>query len=190
MVIKQADMKDFEGIVALHKGYHTDFITDEDRSDGFVTTNFTPEQLEDLIVKEHGVTVAKDENGKIVAYAIAASWEFWVQWPLFTYMIERLPEYSLKGQELSTENSYQYGPVCVEKSLRGTGVFEQVFYASLSSMHEHYSYMVTFINQINPRSFAAHTNKVHMTKAGTFKFNNNNYYLMACSTNQNNIKHE
>lgn len=190
MVIKQADMKDFEGIVALHKGYHTDFIADEDRQDGFVTTNFTPEQLQDLIVKENGVIVAKEENGRIVAYAIAASWEFWAQWPLFTYMIERLPEYSLNGQELSTENSYQYGPVCVEKSLRGTGVFEQVFYASLASMREQYSYMATFINQINPRSFAAHTNKVHMTKAGTFQFNNNNCYLMACSTNPNDIKHE
>ena len=42
--------------------------------------------------------------------------------------------------------------------------------------------MATFINQINPRSYAAHTRKVHMTEAGKFDFNNNHYYLMACPT--------
>lgn len=190
MIIRQADMNDYAGIVALHRTYHTDFIADEERSDGFVTTNFTPKQLKDLILKEQGVVVAENENNKIVAYATAASWNFWGQWPLFRYMIKKLPEYSLNGQALSVENSYQYGPVCIEKSLRGTGIFEQLFYVSLCSMREKYPYMVTFINQINPRSLTAHTKKAHMTKSGTFRFNNNNYYLLGCSTNQDDINHK
>ena len=182
MKIVPATMEDFEGFLALHRTYHTNYISDEDRPNGFVTTNFTDEQLETLIVKEKGVVVAKDDDGKIVGYATAASWEFWAQWPLFTYMIEHLQEYSLDGQVLSVENSYQYGPVCVHTSVRGTGVFEQLFYASLASMKERYPIMATFINHVNPRSYAAHTRKVHTTEAGSFQFNNNNYYLMACST--------
>lgn len=184
MKIVPATMEDFEGFLALHRTYHTNYISDEDRPDGFVTTNFTDEQLEALITKEHGVMLAKDKQGKIVGYATAASWEFWAQWPLFTYMIEHLHEYELDGQVLSVENSYQYGPVCVDKSVRGTGVFEQLFYASLESMKDRYPIMATFINQINPRSYAAHTRKVHTTQAGAFQFNQNNYYLMACSTSQ------
>ena len=62
MIITQATMNDFENIVSLHRAYHTDFILPEDRIDGFVTTNFTPEQLKDLIIKEQGVVVAKDET--------------------------------------------------------------------------------------------------------------------------------
>lgn len=181
MEILQATMDDFEGFLALHRTYHTNYISDEDRPHGFVTTNFTDEQLETLIVKEQGVIVAKD-HGKIVGYATAASWDFWAAWPLFTYMIEHLPEYKLEGQVLSVENSYQYGPVCVHTSVRGSGVFEKMFYASLASMKERYPIMATFINQVNPRSYAAHTRKVPMTEAGTFPFNGNHYYLMACST--------
>ena len=96
-------------------------------------------------------------------------------------MIEKLPEFTLDGQTLSTENSYQYGPVCVDRSVRGTGVFEEIFYASLAQMRSRFPIMATFINQINPRSYAAHTKKVPMTTAGTFDFNGNRYYLMALS---------
>lgn len=182
MTISLANMDDYHGILELHKTYHTDGISPQDRPDGFITTNFTPAQLESLIVQERGVTLAKDDAGRIVAYAMAASWAFWAEWPFFAYMIEKLPEYSLNGQVLSVENSYQYGPVCIHKSVRGTGLFEQVFYASLGSMRERYPIMATFVNQINGRSYAAHTRKVPMTTAGTFQFNQNNYYLLACPT--------
>lgn len=182
MNISLATLADYDGILALHRTYHTDYISPEDRPNGFVTTNFTREQLETLIEQEKGVIVAKDDDGKIVGYATAASWKFWAQWPLFTYMIDHLTEYTLDGQTITPENSYQYGPVCVDKSVRGTGVFEQMFYASLASMKDRYPIMATFINHVNPRSYAAHTRKVHTTEAGSFQFNNNNYYLMACST--------
>lgn len=181
MEIRLATLADYDGFLALHRVYHADTILPEDRPDGFVTTNFTREQLETLIDKEKGVMLAVDD-GKIVGYATAASWEFWSQWPLFQVMIGRLPEFSLDGVRLSTENSYQYGPVCVDKSVRGTGVFEKLFYASLASMKERYPIMATFINKVNPRSYAAHTKKVPMDEVGDFQFNGNNYYLMACST--------
>ena len=182
MLITQAAMRDYDGIAALHRAYHTDFIRPEDRPDGFVTTNFTPEQLEALIVEQRGVTVAKDDAGKVVAYATAAAWDFWAQWPLFAYMIEQLPQYSLNGCPLSVENSYQYGPACLDKAVRGTGLFAEVFYASLAGMRERYPIMATFINRINRRSYAAHTKKVSMTQVGTFQFNQNSYYFMACGT--------
>jgi hypothetical protein len=97
-------------------------------------------------------------------------------------MIERLEDYQLDGVTITKENSYQYGPICIDKSVRGTGLFEKVFFASLASMKDRFPIMATFINKINPRSYAAHTRKVHTTEAGTFQFNNNNYFLMSCST--------
>ncbi len=181
MIIRQATMEDFEGILSLIRANHINYISEEDKPDGFVTTNFTDAQLEALIVNEQGVTIAK-ENGKVLSFAMAASWEFWAEWPFFAYMIEKLPEFTFEGQTLTRQNSYQYGPICIDKSVRGTGLFEQVFYASLASMRERYPIMVTFINQINHRSYAAHTKKVPLMTRGTFQFNQNDYYLMACST--------
>jgi hypothetical protein len=181
MKILRAEMADLEEIMDLHKQYHINSISPEDKPDGFVTTNFTPEQLQALVEKERGIIIAKDEN-RVIAYAMAASWQFWADWPLFAHMIEKLPENHFRGQVLNAENSYQYGPVCIDKSYRGSGVFEKIFYASLESMMPRYSLMVTFINQINHRSYKAHTQKVKMETVNTFEFNNNNYYMLVCQT--------
>ena len=181
MEISTAAMSDLDGVLSLHRKFHVESIEPSLKDDGFVTTNFTPQQLETLVTKENGVTIAKVE-GKVVAYAMAASWQFWSEWPLFAHMIQKLPQHSFAGQVLTAENSYQYGPICVDSSVRGTGVFEKVFQASLKSMEKRYPIIVTFINQINPRSYAAHTKKVGMETVGTFQFNNNDYYMLACLT--------
>lgn len=181
MIITQANMDDFEGIRSLLRANHINYISKKDKPDGFVTTDFTDAQLETLIVNEDGVTIAK-ENGKVLSFAMAASWEFWEEWPFFAYMIEKLPEFTFEGQALTRKNSYQYGPICLDKSVRGTGLFERVFYTSLAGMRERYPIMATFINQINHRSYAAHTKKVPLMTLENFQFNQNDYYLMACST--------
>ncbi len=175
-------MQDFDGVKALLHDNHVSTLNDEEKKNGFVTTNLTDEQLANLIEREKGLVVAVQSDGKTVGFAMAASWAYWAEWPLFAYMIEELPKYSMDGTTFNAENTYQYGPVCVEKSLRGNGIFEQLFYASLRSMKPRFPYMVTFINHINPRSYAAHTRKVHTTDMGTFDFNNNHYHLMACPT--------
>lgn len=184
MEIRQAEMHDLEGILALHRQYHVNSIALADKPDGFVTTNFTQEQLQALIEQERGVTIAT-EGDTVIAYAMAASWQFWSAWPLFVHMIAKLPEHTYNGQVLSVENSYQYGPICVAKAYRSTGLFETIFHASLASMASRYPIMVTFINHINPRSFAAHTKKGKMDTVCTFQFNNNDYYMLACPTHKN-----
>lgn len=183
MEIKQATLQDIPGVLALLKANHVDNVTD--KSQGFVTTNMTEQQMTALIERENGVTIVK-VGDKIVAFALAASWEFWSEWPFFAYMIQELPKFSFEGQQLTTENSYQYGPVCVDQAYRGNGIFEKVFFASLASMRDRYPIMATFINQINPRSYAAHTQKAAMTEVGRFDYNNNHYYLIACSTKASN----
>lgn len=181
MEIRLATPNDIEDVLTLLKKYHINSIQTEDKPDGFVTTNMSLQQMESLIVKEQGITIAKERDA-LVGFAMAGSWDFWSEWPLFEYMIERLPEHMLGGQVLSAKNTYQYGPVCVDKSVRGTGVFENIFQYSLHSMNERFPIMVTFINQINHRSYVAHTKKVQMSTVGTFQFNQNDYYMLACPT--------
>ena len=180
MTITQETLRDIPGVLALLKANHADNVID--KANGFVTTNMNEEQMTALIELEQGVTVAKNGE-KIIAFALAVSWKFWSMWPFFTHMIEELPTFNLAGQPLTTANSYQYGPVCVDSAYRGKGVFEQVFTASLAHMRKRYPLMVTFINQMNPRYYAAHTRKVGMREVGRFDYNQNHYYLMACSTN-------
>lgn len=183
MQIKSAHLEDIPGVLTLLQANHVSNLSEAEKENGFVTTNMTDRQLTALIQKESGVTIAKGDDGKILAFAMAGSWAYWSEWPFFAYMIEKLPEFSLDGQQLTTENSYQYGPICIDPSVRGTGLFARVFFASLASMKDRCPFMATFINQVNPRSYAAHTRKAGMTEVGTFDFNQNHYWLMACRTN-------
>lgn len=187
LVIRHATVADMPGIRALLKKYHRDTISDKDRPGGFVTTAITDEQLTDLIEKENGVMIivrpqAAPSPDEVLAFCFAAPWEFWKSWPLFAYMIEIMPEYEFEGKNVVVEDTYQYGPICVDTSIRGTGAFADLFYASLTDFKDRFPVMITFVNSINGRSENAHNNKAHMQTIGTFDFNDNHYLMMAIRT--------
>ncbi|MBK1650151.1 GNAT family N-acetyltransferase [Rhabdochromatium marinum] len=181
MKLKNAELSEIDDILRLHYKYQIDSINEEDKADGFVTTSFTKEQMADLIQKENGLFIAKID-GQVVAYAMAASWDFWSLWPMFEYMISNLPSLEYHGQTLSIDNSYQYGPICIDKSVRGTGVLEKIFEFAKNKMSERYSILVTFVNKTNERSYQAHKRKLGLDVIQEFKFNGNDYYQMACLT--------
>ena len=179
--LKIAQLSDIEDTLKLHYRYQVDSINEEDKKDGFVTTPFTHDQLQALIEEEQGLFIAR-KDGEVVAYVMAASWQFWSRWPMFAYMIEHLGELTYKGQKLSVENSYQYGPICIDKSVRGSGVLEQIFEFAREQMAKRYPILVTFVNKNNPRSFNAHTKKLGLEVIREFKFNNNEYYELVYDT--------
>lgn len=176
-----AKVADIGQVTALLRRYQVETISDEDKKDGFVTTKLTEAQLVALIEQERGLFVAK-QAGKVVAFVMAASWSFWSPWPLFQHMIGRLGEYEFAGQLLTLDNSYQYGPICIDVSLRGSGVLEALFAFARECMAQRFDILVTFVNKINPRSYAAHSRKLGLEVLSEFTFNNNNYYWMVCTT--------
>jgi len=183
MIYRNAAIKDIPAISELQKKYHIATISEEDKPDGFVTTLFTEEQFRELIEQENGIAVACDGD-KIAAYAMAASWEYWSKWPIFQYMIEDLPNIEYMGQILSVKNSYQYGPICIDKNYRGTEVLPKIFDFSRIQMKNRYPILITFINHTNSRSYRAHTKKLGLDVIKSFVFNNNNYYELGYDTSK------
>ena len=118
---KIATVEDIDATLKLHAKYQLDTIKEEDKKDGFVTTAFTKEELTQLIEQEQGLFIAKEDD-EVLAYVMAASWQFWSKWAMFQYMIKELPNLEYLGQTLSVDNSYQYGPICIDKSVRSTEV--------------------------------------------------------------------
>lgn len=183
MEYRNARLEDIPGVSALQEKYHVSTISEEDKPNGFVTTLFTEEQFKDLIEKENGLAIACDGD-KVIAYAMAASWEYWSAWPLFQYMIEDLPNTEYLGQTLSTKNSYQYGPICIDSDYRGSNVLPNLFEFSRCQMEKRYLILITFINHINPRSYNAHTKKLELDLIKNFDFNNNHYYELGYDTSK------
>ncbi|RXK06048.1 GNAT family N-acetyltransferase [Halarcobacter bivalviorum] len=183
MLLKVADLSDIDDVLELHYKYQVDSIKEEDKKDGFVTTAFTKEQLTRLIEKEQGLFIAK-LGEEVVAYVMCASWKYWSAWPMFVHMKKDLPNLEYLGQTLSVENSYQYGPVCIDKSVRGKQVLERIFEYARVHMAKKYPILVTFINKINPRSYEAHTRKLGLEVIQEFEFNNNQYYELVYDTSK------
>lgn len=176
--LKIAELADLDGVLALHRTYQVDTIDAADRADGFVTTPFSREELTELITREQGLFIARTEEW-VLAYAMAASWEFWSAWPMFEHMIKELPKARFMGQVLDTKNSCQYGPICVDKSMRGTGLVQEVFDLARREAGKRFPILVTFVNKKNPRSHAAHVRKLKMTVIREFTYNGNEYYELA-----------
>ncbi|WNO10360.1 hypothetical protein [Teredinibacter sp. KSP-S5-2] len=181
MKLKLAEHSDLDQVIDLQRKYHVNSVSEEDKKDGFVTTEFTRAQLTQLIDSEQGLILAQRE-GITVGYAMAASWKYWSAWPMFQFMISELPNTPYLGKNITEQNSFQYGPVCIDKSVRGTGVLEALFGFVLEHMANRYPTLITFINKQNPRSYNAHSRKLNLDTVREFHFNSNEYYWLATST--------
>ncbi len=184
MKLKIAKLSDIDGILKLHNKYQIDSIKEEDKKDGFVTTSFDREQLADIITQEQGIFIAKDDDNEVLGYVMSASWQYWSKWAMFAFMIKDLPNLTFQGLTLSIDNSYQYGPVCIDKSIRGSGLLEKLFDFALESMSKRYPILVTFVNKINPRSYEAHKRKLGLEVIQEFSFNGNEYYEFVYDTSK------
>ncbi len=177
-----ATLDDIESVLELQQLYLVTNLTDEQKKDGFVTTPFSTPQLIEVI-GQGGLFVAKAEK-RIVAYIFAASWEYFSQWPIFNTMIAKLPEQTFAGLSLSTENSFQYGPICIHTDFRGTSLLPELFEFMRVQMVKRYPIGLTFINKMNPRSLRAHTQKLHWTVIDYFEYNQHRYDTLAYDMHQ------
>lgn len=177
-----AKRSDIVGVLALQELYLVANLSEEDKASGFVTTPFTIEQLIEVIQKSE-LFIAKD-NYKIIAYIFAGSWDFFKQWPIFKYMISLFSELTFLDFEITTTNSFQYGPISIHKDYRGKGLISPFFEFMRMHMMHKYPLSLTFINKSNIPSVKAHTKKLKWTIIGDFQFNNNEYFILAYDMNQ------
>lgn len=169
--------KDIDGVLAVQEKYLFKNMTEEERQSGFVTTPFSVDQIEG-IMKENGLFVARDED-RVVGYIFAASWSYFLQWPIFELMISRFPKLSFHGEAITTSSTFQYGPICIDKAYRGHGLINQLFEAMRLEFVKRYPISITFINKVNTPSTIAHTKKLGWEIIDEFEFNGNNYLGLA-----------
>ncbi|MDD2196754.1 MAG: hypothetical protein PHE03_05730 [Bacteroidales bacterium] len=165
---------DIGGVLSLQDKYLYSKLNEAERKEGFVTTPFTVNQIEEIIT-QNGLIVAENEENIIVAYAFAGSWKYFEQWEIFNFMVSRFPKLSFQGNRITTENSFQYGPVCIDKKYRGNGVLNLIFEEMRMEFLKRYPISVTFINKVNAISTKAHTKKLDWEIIDEFQFNGNTY---------------
>ena len=170
-----ATVNDIESFLELQAKYLVSNLSEEQKKDGFVTTPFTVEQLREII-KNEGLFVAKIGE-KVIGYAFAGTWAYFSQWKIVEVMGKMLP-ITFENQEVTMENSFQYGPICIDMEFRGSGLINLLFDFMRNNMIKRFPISVTFINKINERSKKAHVDKLGWNIVDEFQFNGNNYYYL------------
>jgi hypothetical protein len=178
-IARIATASDIEGILDIQAQNLYANLSGDELADGFVTTPFTPELIRSLLAQD-GAFVAEFE-GRIVGYILAGGWDFYAQWEIFRLMAARLPELKFQGEQIIVDRSFQYGPVCIDRSCRGNGTLAQLFTTMQSSFAPRFPIGVTFINKLNDRSLAAHHRKLNFEIIDEFEFNNGHFYTLAFS---------
>ncbi|HCQ8621055.1 TPA: GNAT family N-acetyltransferase [Klebsiella quasipneumoniae] len=182
IVVRLAQDSDIPEVKQLLERYHAKNLAGEQRANGFVTTDMTEQQLNELRSAESGVVIAVDSTcDKVIGLLLGGSWEFLSPWPMFKYMASILNEYQYQGKNLDAVSSYQYGPICVAEEYRGQGVGEMLLEYQRKVFAPRYPVIVTFVNVLNPRSYAFHTRN-QFEDVGFFHFNGNKYHMMALPT--------
>jgi hypothetical protein len=176
MTSRIATPSDIQGMMDLQSKNLFTSLSEEDRKMGFVTTPFSEDQILNSI-NSAGLFVTEIEN-KIAAYAFAGTWEYFEQWPIFPYMTSRFKLLSYGDFNITTEDTFQYGPVCVDRMYRGKGVFNMVFEAMRLKWMKKYPLSITFINAVNEISVRGHE-KLGWEVIDHFQFNGNQYLGLA-----------
>ena len=170
--------QDIDGVLNLQDKYLYSKLTETERESGFVTTPFTAKQIEEII-GQNGMFIAENEKDGLIAYTFAGSWKYFEQWEIFNFMVARFPKLAFNGSNITTENSFQYGPICIDKNYRGRGLLNLLFEEMRIEFLKKYPISVTFINKVNTISTAAHTKKLNWEIIDEFEFNNKIYIGLA-----------
>jgi hypothetical protein len=180
MITRKAIESDIPGILELQSLNLYPNLSEAERAAGFVTTPLQIEHINTLIAQTGAFVV--EQEGVVVGYALAGSWEFFAQWPIFPYMVTRFPRLEFQGNKITVDNSFQYGPVCIDRTVRGSNALPLLFETMRTSFASRYVMGVTFINKQNPRSLAAHTRKLNLEIIDDFEFNGGLFHELAFST--------
>jgi len=175
-----AGSSDFEAILALQDQNHFNQIAEANLADGFVTTQLTDQALEAMRANT-GLLVARTGSGELLAYACANDWDFYGESP-FQNSARALLPLEFDGRAITTQNSFQYGPVCVAASFRGQGVLPALLKAICHSAAPRFEFGICFIDTRNIRSLEAHERKLGFRRMGLLPFGNVIYHMMAFKT--------
>ncbi|MBC3872480.1 hypothetical protein [Undibacterium flavidum] len=102
---RPAKPSDILGILALQSRNLLSNLSEAEQKNGFVITAFTVAQIEELL-GYGGVFVAVDTSANaqseiVIGYALTGTWAFFAQWPIFPFMLGRLPALDFSGREIS-----------------------------------------------------------------------------------------
>ena len=181
MQIQLAQLADFAAILELQARYHLSALPENALEQGFVTTQLDFETLAKMHA-QRALWVAKtDDTGDVAAYACAVEWDFYQNSRFVETVCERFP-LPFDTRLVTADNSFLYGPACIDERFRGQNVLPQLVGAIKARYAATREFGVCFVDVRNARSLAAHERKLGFTRVAMLPFADVTYTMLAFST--------
>lgn len=165
IIYRRATDADYTGMLQLQEENLRVNLSDDQAANGFLSLRYTEEMFR-RVNDELAIVVAVAE-GRVVGYLCAKCFPYAVEFPVLKALIDHMSGREIGGVTISTETAFVYGPVCVLRSVRGTGVLEGMWAALRALVAPCRKVAVLFIADANKRSMRAHE-KLGMTHCGMF----------------------
>ena len=148
-------ISELEEILTLQQENLLNTLTQEEKTEqGFVSIQHSLEQLKSMqAIAPH---VLAKENEQVVGYVLAMTLASRSVVPLLAPLFETFEKLAVEGKKVTDYNPMVVGQVCVGKSERGTGVFDQLYAAYRAQYAATHDFAITSIALTNYRSMAAH----------------------------------
>jgi GNAT superfamily N-acetyltransferase len=145
-----------EQVLALQRRNLEQSVDEQEAADqGFVTVRHDLELLRDMNRAEPHIIAVCD--GQVVGYALVMLKRFQQRIPILKPMFARLAGLQHRGRPIDDYRFFIMGQVCVDRSFRGSGVFDGLYRTMKKRYAESYDLVVTEVACRNTRSCAAHT---------------------------------
>ena len=161
LLFRRALDQDIPGVCELLKANYVGNLSESQRKDGFLSIDFDADQIKEMA--DDGVMIVALFECRIVGFLTTQTCEYNLKIPIAKTMIETL------SHTIDAHKTLVCGPVCIDSSFRGQGVLEQMYKLLAREAEGTYNTGITFVSDSNPRSIAAHRNKLDMTPAGQFE---------------------
>jgi len=174
---RRAEPQDYSAILRLQSANFVGNLSEEERKDGFLSAEFTPEQVA-AMAEDLGIMVAVASN-TVAGYLCAFRNEFNHGSPVLAKMLESYDQRKFEDEPLSTYNSYIYGPVCIDVGHRRRGLLRGLYEAQTKDLAGRFELGVAFVSRDNPHSLQAHLEGLGMTEVGDFEARGRIYVILA-----------
>lgn len=177
VLYRRARSEDYAGILRLQSANYIANLSEQDRSDGFLSAEFKPEQI-GTMAEDLGIMLAV-ESGVIAGYLCAFRNEFNHGSPVLAKMLKSYDRVRFDKKPLSAYSTYVYGPVCIGRDYRRRGLLRGLYEAQKKDLAGQFDVGVAFVSCNNPHSLQAHVAGLGMTEVGDFEVKGNIYTILA-----------
>lgn len=138
------------------KNVESQISQEELQSQGFVTVHHNFGLLK-KICGPYGHMLARDQQ-TLAAYALVMLKEYGDTIPVLKPMFDEINRLTYQNECLGNVPYLVMGQVCVDKTYRGSGVFQHLYQAMQRELSTTFTYLITEVAIRNQRSIRAHSN--------------------------------